>query len=109
MIDVAGTESLVSFTVSNDGAGFTEITDRLSGSNISLSLMEATGGLEAPVAGYLQSEGFDVVIINPRQARNFARDMRHLPKTDRPDATMLAQLARVIDRHPDPPAAAAFP
>ena len=100
-LDVAGTESLASFTVSNDGAGFAEITDRLSGRNISLVLMEATGGLEAPVAGYLQSEGFDVVIINPRQARDFARAMGHLAKTDRLDAAMLAQLARVIDGHPD--------
>jgi transposase len=100
-LDVAGTESQASFTVSNDGAGFTEITDRLSGRNISLVLMEATGGLEAPVAEYLQSEGFDVVIINPRQARDFARAMGHLAKTDRLDAAMLAQLARVIDCHPD--------
>ncbi|MBK5017927.1 IS110 family transposase [Pantoea sp. S62] len=100
-LDVSGTENLASFTVSNDGAGFTEIADRLSGRNISLILMEATGGLEAPVAGYLQSEGYDVVIINPRQARDFARAMGHLAKTDRLDAAMLAQLARVIDGHPD--------
>lgn len=100
-LDVAGTESLASFTVGNDGAGFTEITDRLSGRNISLVLMEATDGLEAPVAEYLQSAGFDEVIINPRQVRDFARAMGQLAKTDRLDAAMLAQLARVIDRHPD--------
>lgn len=100
-LDVAGTENLSPFTVSNDGAGFTEITDRLRGPGVSLILMEATGGLEAQVAGFLQADGFDVVIINPRQARDFARAMGHLAKTDRLDAAMLAQLARVIDRHPD--------
>lgn len=100
-LDIAGTENLASFTVSNDRAGFTEITDRLSGHNISLVLMEAAGGLEVPVAGYLQSEGFNMVIINPRQARDFARTMGHLAKTDRLDAAMLAPLAHVIDGHPD--------
>lgn len=100
-LDVAGTAGRAPFTVSNDGAGFKEITDRLSGLDVSLILMEATGGLEAQVAGFLQSEGFDVVIINPRQARDFARAMGHLAKTDRLDAAMLAQLACVIDRHPD--------
>lgn len=100
-LDVAGTEGITPFTVSNDGTGFRTIADKLSGRNISLFLMEATGGLKAQVAGFLQSEGFDVVIINPRQARDFARAMGHLAKTDRLDAAMLAQLARVIDRHPD--------
>lgn len=101
MLDVAGTEGMPPFTASNDRAGFKTITDKLSGVNVSLILMEATGGLEAKIAVYLQSEGFDVVIINPRQARDFARAMGHLAKTDRLDAAVLAQLARVIDRHPD--------
>ncbi|NIG21374.1 IS110 family transposase [Pantoea sp. Al-1710] len=100
-LDVAATDEIIPFTVSNDTAGFEVITNKISGLNISLILMEATGGLEAQVAARLQSEGFDVVIINPRQARDFARAMGHLAKTDRLDAALLAQLARVIDNHPD--------
>ncbi len=100
-LDVAATDEIIPFTVSNDTEGFKIITDKISGLNISLILMEATGGLEAQVAAYLQSEGFEVVIINPRQARDFARAMGHLAKTDRLDAALLAQLARVIDNHPD--------
>lgn len=100
-LDVAATDEIIPFTVSNDTAGFEIITNKISGLNISLILMEATGGLEAQVAAYLQSEGFEVVIINPRQARDFARAMGHLAKTDRLDAALLAQLARVIDNHPD--------
>ncbi|KAJ93203.1 hypothetical protein DF41_02040 [Raoultella planticola] len=38
------------------------------------------------MAGYLQSEGFDVIVINPRQARDFARAMGYLAKTDQIDA-----------------------
>lgn len=63
--------------------------------------MEATGGLEFGVAGYLQSEGFDVVVINPRQARDFARAMGYLAKTDQIDARVLLQMAKVINQHPD--------
>lgn len=63
--------------------------------------MEATGGLESGVAGYLQSEGFDVVVINPRQARDFARAMGYLAKTDQIDARVLLQMAKVINQHPE--------
>lgn len=62
--------------------------------------MEATGGLGSAVAYYLQAKGYDVVVINPRQARDFARSMGYLAKTDRLDASVLAQLAQVIDHSP---------
>jgi transposase len=42
-----------------------------------------------------------VAIINPRQARDFARAMGQLAKTDRIDARLLAQLGEVIERHPE--------
>lgn len=62
--------------------------------------MEATGGLESCVACYLQSEGFDVVVINPRQARDFARAMA-TAKTDQVDARVLLQMSEVINQHPE--------
>ena len=42
-----------------------------------------------------------LAIINPRQARDFAKAMGYLAKTDRIDACVLAQLAEVLRRHPD--------
>lgn len=63
--------------------------------------MEATGGLESGVACHLESEGFDVVVINPRQARDFARAMGYLAKTDRIDARVLLQMSEVINQHPE--------
>lgn len=63
--------------------------------------MEATGGLEAAVACSLQADGFEVAVVNPRQARDFARAMGYLAKTDRIDARVLAQMAEVINRHPE--------
>lgn len=63
--------------------------------------MEATGGLEAPLVCTLQAAGFEVAVVNPRQARDFARAMGYLAKTDRIAACMLAMLANVLDRHPE--------
>ncbi|WP_109046092.1 IS110-like element ISEc32 family transposase [Escherichia coli] len=100
-LDIATTDTIEPFTVGNDEDGFAVITDKLKHTKINLILMEATGGLEAAIACKLQSEGYDVVVINPRQARDFARSMGYLAKTDKLDAAMLAQLALVIDRHPD--------
>lgn len=34
--------------------------------------MEATGGFESGISNSLQAAGYDVVIINPKQSRDFA-------------------------------------
>lgn len=53
-------------------------------------ILEATGRLEMPLAAELQSKGLPVVIINPRQVRDFARATGALAKTDAIDARLLA-------------------
>ncbi|MHA4830384.1 Transposase [compost metagenome] len=100
-LDIAANSDITPFTASNDTDGFDAIIAELSKRPVSLVLMEATGGLEAAVACTLQAEGFDVTVINPRQARDFARAMGYLAKTDQIDARMLAQMAEVINRHPE--------
>ncbi|BAE74065.1 transposase [Sodalis glossinidius str. 'morsitans'] len=80
--------------------GFDAITDELRKYPVVLVLIEATGGLEAAVACLFQAEGFDVAVVNPRQARDFARTMGYLAKTDRINARVLAQMAEVTNRHP---------
>lgn len=87
-------------SLSNDAEGIETLLGQLSGRQVSLVVMEATGGLESAVACALQAAGHAVVIINPRQARDFARAMGQLAKTDRIDAHILAQLGGVIERHP---------
>ena len=42
-----------------------------------------------------------MLLLSTRQARDFARSMGYLAKTDRIDASVLAQLAQVIDRSPE--------
>lgn len=100
-LDIAISNIAQSFTVPNEEDGFNQILKELKRNETQLILMVATGGLESGVAGYLQSEGFDVVVINPRQARDFARAMGYLAKTDQIDARVLLKMAKVINQHPE--------
>ncbi|EAT1859363.1 IS110 family transposase [Salmonella enterica] len=100
-LDIAANSDIAQFTVSNDSDGFDAIIAELRKHTVALVLMEATGGLEAAVACSIQTEGFAVAVVNPRQARDFARAMGYLAKTDRIDARVLAQMAEVINRHPE--------
>lgn len=100
-LDIAASSAIEQFSVANDTDGFNSIIAELRKHSVVLVLMEATGGLEAAVACALQTEGFELAVVNPRQARDFARAMGYLAKTDRIDARVLAQMAVVINRHPE--------
>ncbi len=56
----------------------------------SLIILEPTGHFEIPLAAALQASRLPVVIVNPRQVRDFARANGVLAKTDRIDAWILA-------------------
>jgi transposase len=59
-----------------------------------LVIVEATGGFERAVVGALAAQGLPVVVVNPRQVRDFfARATGRLAKTDRIDAAILARFA----------------
>lgn len=88
-------------TFANEDSGHDCLIAELASLNVDLLLMEATGGLELDLACTLQAAGFTVVVINPRQARNFAKAMGYLAKTDRIDAKGLAEMALVIAHHPE--------
>jgi transposase len=62
---------------------------------VELVVVEATGGYERPVVESLQDAGVPVAIINPRQGRDFARALGRVAKTDRIDAFVLAQFAKL--------------
>ena len=59
-------------------------------------VLEATGGLEAPVAAALAAAGYPVAIVNPRQVRDFARAAGQLAKTDTLDAAILAHFGEAL-------------
>lgn len=54
-------------------------------------VLEATGGYEQPLVATLVAAGIPVTVLNPRQARDFARAMGQLAKTDAIDARVLTQ------------------
>lgn len=85
-----------SLRVAYDEAGVSEICQRLSEVSPSLIVMEATGGLESRLASELAARGMPVAVINPRQARDFAKATGQLAKTDRVDAGILAAFAQAI-------------
>lgn len=84
------------FQIPHDESGIAQAVERLQGLQPTLIVLEATGGLEVPLAGALAAAGLPVVIINPRQVRDFARATGQLAKTDRLDAKVLAQFAQAI-------------
>ncbi len=84
-----------SFSVANDENGIRNLLKRLE-SAVELVILEAIGGLEAPVAGALASAGIAVAVVNPRQVRELARATGRLAKTDRLDAQVLARFDEAV-------------
>ena len=67
-----------------------------------LIVLEATGGLERAAPAALATAGLPVVVVNPRQARDFARATGQVAKTDALDARARAHFADVIRPTPRP-------
>src|SRR6266446_9336539 len=82
------------FSVANDEVGFRELLRQLAPADF--VILEATGGLETPVASALATGGIAVAIVNPRQVRDFARATGRLAKTDRLDAEVLARFGEAV-------------
>jgi transposase len=82
--------------VAYDDKGIAQVVKRLTQVAPTLIVMEATGGLEMRLASELAAKGLPVAVINPRQARDFAKATGQLAKTDLVDAAVLAAFARAI-------------
>jgi transposase len=87
--------------VGNDEGGWKELTARLLADGVDLVVIEATGGYERGLVCALQQACLSVARVNPRQARDFAKSLGHLAKTDRVDARCLRDFADVLARHKD--------
>lgn len=100
-LEVASSDQAKTWQVSNDAAGLEALVSRLLELKPALVVLEATGGYEFEAACSLQAAGLAVAVVNPRTARDFARAMGALAKTDALDARMLAAFARVLHQHPE--------
>jgi transposase len=89
-----------SFTLSNDQEGVDELLSRLEGVSPELVVLEATGRYERLAATSIAAAGIPVAVVNPRQARDFAKAIGRLAKTDKIDAFVLARFASAVGPSP---------
>ncbi len=95
-LDVALRPSAERAAVANNDAGIARLVKRLQAVHPTLIVLEATGGLELPVTSALAAAALPVVVVNPRQVRDFAKATGRLAKTDTLDASILAQFAEAV-------------
>ncbi|WP_186236257.1 IS110 family transposase [Burkholderia gladioli] len=100
-LEVAVSTQTATWQASNDTTGIEKLVSQLIALEPGLIVLEATGGYEFEAACALQAAGLAVAVVNPRMARDFARAMGALAKTDALDARMLAAFARVLHQHPE--------
>jgi transposase len=84
------------FPVARDGEGLAGLVERLKALAPGRVVLEATGGFEQVVAATLAAAGLPVIVVNPRQIRDFARALGRLAKTDRIDAEVIALFAERV-------------
>lgn len=101
-LDVDGYPQSCKNSFPNDEQGHRALIEALRLLEPQCIVMEATGGLELPVASELMRAGMSPAIINPRQARDFAKALGYLAKTDQVDAIMLARFGEAIKPVPRP-------
>ena len=100
-LEVASSAQAKTWQASNDAHGIESLCSQLTVSGPALVVLEATGGYEFEAACALQAAGLPTAVVNPRMARDFARAIGALAKTDALDAHMLAAFARVLHQHPE--------
>jgi transposase len=96
LLEVAAHESSYQFRCPNNPSAFAALIAELIPLRPALIVLEATGGWETRVTAALHAAGLPVVVINPRQVRDFARAAGQLAKTDRLDARVLAHFAAAL-------------
>jgi transposase len=101
------TGEVQTLNLSNEEAGHAELCQLLIPLAPRLVLLEATGGYEQDLALALAAAGLRVSVVNPRQARDFARCTGKLAKTDRIDAQALRDFAGMLDAQGHEPRALA--
>ncbi len=90
------------FSVANDSEGIESLLQQLRevSPELLLVVMEASGKYERPAAAAIAACGIAVAVVNPRQARDFAKAIGRLAKTDKIDAEILARFAGAVGPRP---------
>jgi transposase len=88
------------FALANDQEGIDSLIERLEEAPPELVVLEASGRYERPAAAAIAAAGIPVAVVNPRQARDYAKATGRLAKTDRIDAEILARFAGAVGPKP---------
>jgi len=96
-LDVAVAGDIASVQFANNPAGHRKLARWLLEKMPSRVFLEATGGYEQAVLDFLHNAGLPMTRVNPRQARDFAKAIGQLAKTDRLDAHVLARMAAAME------------
>jgi transposase len=86
--------------VDNTVEGISQLVEKVRQFRVEVIVLEATGGYEAASATALAMADLPVAVINPRQARDFAKSLGRLAKTDRIDAAVLARFGEAVRPEP---------
>jgi len=82
---------------SNDARGIAGLRRKLQHLKVDRVVLEASGGLEYPVARALSDAGFEVARIQPGRVRGFRTFLGRKAKTDALDAELIARFALAMD------------
>lgn len=93
-LDVA-TSAAAPWRVPNTPEGLRQLLAQLQSLEVHRIVLEASGGYEVLALHALHGAGHAVVLVQPIRARHFARALGQYAKTDRIDAQVLAQMARL--------------
>jgi transposase len=98
--NVACCPAVLKTCLPNTPDGHRQLCQSLKSHNIALIVLEATGGYERPIAAELLDANLPVVVVNPRQVRDFANGIGQWAKTDPIDAQVLAKFAQIVKPAP---------
>ena len=95
-LEIAARPTNEQWSIKNRVEEFPDLIEKLRQLAPERIILEATGGWEAPLANHLAAAGLPVVVINPRQGRDFAKATGKLTKTDQVDARVLAHFGEAV-------------
>lgn len=95
-LDLALSHETSTRSFPNSPEGHRQIVKLLQQQTLLNIVVEATGRLEIPLVAALAAVNLPVVVVNPRQVRDFAKALGILAKTDAIDARVLARFGEVI-------------
>jgi len=95
-LQIAVRPSQEEWTCANEPAACADLTQQLQALQPERIVIEASGGCEHLIVAHLAAAQLAVVVVNPRQVRDFARALGQRAKTDSLDAHLLAHFGDAV-------------